>query len=307
VFFGTPAWAVPSLEALLASDIEVVAVVTNPDRPAGRGMKLTPSPVKLAALDAGLDVIQDRARAPELAERMAAFQPDVATVVAYGSILPGSLLAIPPKGFVNLHFSLLPAYRGAAPVQRSIMNGDVTTGVSVMVLTEGMDEGPVLARSEMAIDPDDTSGSLGEKLAHAGAPLLASALRGHLEGRIEPEPQDDSRATYAPKVTTDDARIDWSAAGADIRNLIRALDPEPGAWTTLQGTRVKVWRVTPIAHDGDVGPGEIVSSAPGEGTLAVGTGDGVLSLDVVQPATKRRMSGAEFARGARLTAARFEV
>jgi methionyl-tRNA formyltransferase len=306
VFFGTPAWAVPSLEALLASDIEVAAVVTNPDRPAGRGMKLTPSPVKLAALDAGLDVIQDRARAPELAERMTALAPDVATVVAYGSILPGSLLAIPPKGFVNLHFSLLPAYRGAAPVQRSIMNGDVATGVSVMVLTEGMDEGPVLARSEVTIDPDDTSGSLGEKLAHAGAPVLASALKAHLEGRIAPEDQDGSRATYAPKVTTDDARIDWNAAAADIRNLIRALDPEPGAWTTLQGTRVKVWRVTPSAYDGDVNPGEIVSAAPGD-TLAVGTGDGVVSLDVVQPATKRRMSGAEFARGARLTTARFEV
>lgn len=266
-------------------------------------MKLTPSPVKVAALDAGLDVIQDPARSPALAGRLTVLEPDVAIVVAYGSILPVSLLEIPPKGFVNLHFSLLPAYRGAAPVQRSIMNGDPVTGVSAMVLTEGMDEGPVLARSEMAISPEDTSATLGERLARVGADLLTTAIQDYLAGRIDPEPQDDSRATYAPKVTGDDARINWAAGAVEIRNLVRGLDPEPGAWTILRAGRVKVWRVTPTEHDGVLGPGELAAAGD---RLVVGTGAGMLSLDIVQPATKRRMSGAEFARGARLETARFD-
>lgn len=279
----------------MESDIEVAAVVTNPDRPAGRGMKLKPSPVKQAAQRAGLDLIQvAKARDPELHERLVALAPDVAVVVAYGSILPAALLEVPREGFVNLHFSLLPLYRGAAPVQRSIMNGDDTTGVSVMVLTEGMDEGPVIVRREEPIGPDDTSATVGARLAGTGAEVLVGALAGYLDGSLVPQPQDDAAATYAPKITTEDARIDWSADAGSIRDLVRALDPHPGAWTMLDGMRIKVLRV----HETDapvLSPGEIVASDD----LLVGTGSRPLALDVIQPATKKAMSGADFVRGAR--------
>ena len=258
-------------------------------------MKLKPSPVKEAAQRAGIDVIQvPKARDPELHERLLALGPDVAVVVAYGSILPAALLEVPRKGFVNLHFSLLPFYRGAAPVQRSIMNGDDTTGISVMVLTEGMDEGPVIVRREEPIAPDDTSATVGSRLAVMGAEVLVDALAGYLDGSLVPEPQDDVEATYAPKITTEDARIDWSADARSIRDLVRALDPHPGAWTTLDGLRLKVLQV----HEADapaLSPGEI--AAPEE--LVVGTASDPLVLDLIQPATKRAMSGADFVRGAR--------
>ncbi|HEY7875038.1 MAG TPA: methionyl-tRNA formyltransferase, partial [Actinomycetota bacterium] len=190
VFFGTPEWAVPSLTALVASGADIPAVVTNPDRPAGRGMKLQPSPVKRAALVAGLDVLQPAsAKDPDLAGALESTAPDVAVVVAYGKILPAALLEIPRKGFVNVHFSLLPAYRGAAPVQRALMDGLDRTGVSIMVLTEGMDEGPVLATEEIAVAPEETAGEVGERLAALGAEALVSALPGYLSGDLMPEPQ----------------------------------------------------------------------------------------------------------------------
>lgn len=279
----------------MGSDIEVAAVVTNPDRPAGRGMKLKPSPVKEAAQRAGLDVIQvAKARDPELHERLVALAPDVAVVVAYGSILPAALLEVPRKGFVNLHFSLLPLYRGAAPVQRSIMNGDDTTGVSVMVLTEGMDEGPVIVRREEPIAPDDTSATVGARLAVTGAEVLVDSLAGYLGGSLVPQPQDDAAATYAPKITTEDARIDWSADARSIRDLVRALDPQPGAWTTLDGQRIKVLKVHEVGAPA-LSPGEI-AAADG---LLVGTRSRPLALDQIQPATKKAMSGADFVRGMR--------
>jgi len=259
-------------------------------------MKLVGSPVKQAAEAAGIEVFQPpSARGPEMIERLTALAPDVAVVVAYGKILPGELLEVPAKGFVNLHFSLLPSYRGAAPVQRAIMNGDETTGVAVMVLTEGMDEGPVLALRQETIDPDDTSNSLGERLAAIGAPLLVETLGPYVRGEIEPVAQDDSLATYAGKISTEDARIDWSADARSIRDLVRALDPDPGAWTMLEGTRLKVLRAT-VADHPELPPGEI-ATGPG---LVVGTGSRPLLLEEVQPATKKRMSGADFARGARL-------
>jgi methionyl-tRNA formyltransferase len=261
-------------------------------------MKLAQSPVKQAALDAGIEVLQDSPRGPELAARLTSLAPDVATVVAYGRILPGAVLDIPPKGFVNLHFSLLPLYRGAAPVQRAIMNGDDVTGASVMVLTEGMDEGPVLARIEEPIDADDTSATLGARLSHLGAGVLVEAIQRYVAGSLEPVPQDDSAATYASKIGTDDARIDWTQTMKQIRDLVRALDPEPGAWSTLNGTRVKIFRVSSDDGAVDLAPGEVRAGPHG---LSVGTGDGALSLDEVQPATKRRMSGADLAHGARLS------
>ncbi len=259
-------------------------------------MKLTPSPVTRAARAAGLEVIQvGSARDPELRDRLVSIGPDVAVVVAYGKILPATLLEIPRKGFVNLHFSLLPLYRGAAPVQRSIMNGDHKTGVSVMVLTEGMDEGPVVARHEELIDPNDTSTTLGSRLAQVGADLLVNHLDGYVAGDIAPQPQDDAAATYAPKIVTDDARIDWTAEARAIHDLVRALDPDPGAWTTLDGSRLKVFSVSAV--DGPVlAPGEIAVADD----LLVGTGSHPVALVEVQPATKKKMRGADFARGARV-------
>ena len=271
------------------------AVVTNPDRPAGRGMRLQESPVKRAARESGVEVIQvPKARDPELAQRVTELEPDVATVVAYGSILPAALLGIPPKGFVNVHFSLLPRYRGAAPVQWAIRNGDETTGVSIMVLTEGMDEGPVLAMEEEPIRPDDSTGSLGERLAPIGAHLLVRTLPGYVRGDIDPIAQDPEAATYAPKLTTADARIDWTGGARQIHDLVRALDPEPGAWSIVDGTRLKVFRTS--LTDVPLEPGEILV----DGGLTVGTGEGALCLLEVQPAGKKKMTGEDFARGSRL-------
>ena len=295
VFFGTPGWAVPSLEALVASGAEVAAVVTNPDRPAGRGMKLQPSPVKRAALAAGLDVLQPAsARDPELSAALARIRPDVAVVVAYGRILPGALLAIPRKGFVNVHFSLLPAYRGAAPVQRALMDGVAVTGVSIMVLTEGMDEGPVLATADTAVDPDETAGEVGERLAAIGARLLIDVLSDYVAGALEPVPQDDGRATYAPKVTPEEARLQWTEPALAVANKVRALNPVPGAWTTLGGERVKLWRVR-AAPRTDLRPGEMLVAD----ALYAGAGDGAVTIEEAQVAGKKRMSGIEMARGLR--------
>jgi methionyl-tRNA formyltransferase len=297
VFFGTPRWAVPSLEALLASDIEVAAVVTNPDRPAGRGMEVRPSPVKERALRAGLEVVQpQRAKAPEFHDALGDLAPDVATVVAYGKILPASVLAIPRLGFVNLHFSLLPEYRGAAPVQHAVMDGRRVSGVSVMVLTQGMDEGPLLGATEERIRGDDTAGSLGDRLAAIGSTLLVDTLAAYGAGELGPAEQDHDRATYAPKITTEEAAIDWTQPSAVIRDKVRGLNPSPGAWTTLRGKRTKIWAARSSVEEG-LGPGELEVR---EGALLVGTGEGVLELIEVQLQSKRSMSGADATRGLRL-------
>ena len=286
----------PSLDALVASDAEVVAVVTNPDRPAGRGMELRPPPVKVRASALGLEVLQpETARDPAVAESLTSFGVDVAVVVAYGKILPVSLLEIPPRGFVNVHFSLLPAYRGAAPVQRAVMDGLTETGVSIMVLTEGMDEGPLLATEATAIGAEDTAGTVGDRLADVGAGLLVRSLPNYVAGTLEPREQDHARATYAPKLTTEEARIDWSRPAPRIVDHIRGLNPVPGAWSTLGGDRLKVWRVA-IAERTDLEPAELDA----DGGLTVGTGEGALELVDVQLRGKRRMSGAELARGLRL-------
>lgn len=286
----------PSLRALAESPIELAAVVTNPDKPAGRGMELRSSPVKEEALRAGLEVLQPRrAREPELEERLRELAPDVAVVVAYGSILPGSLLEVPRLGFVNLHFSLLPEYRGAAPVQRALIDGVAVTGVSVMVLTEGMDEGPVLATLQVAVEPDDTAGSLGERMAGIGAPLLVDTLARYAAGDLRPVEQDHDRATYAPKLSPEEARIDWDRPAESISNLVRGLNPAPGAWTELDGKRLKVWAVR--SAPGDLAPGAVAVEG---GALLAGTGSGALELADVQLAGKKRMTGGELARGLRL-------
>lgn len=298
VFFGTPVWAVPSLEALLDKGFEVAGVVTNPDRPAGRGYEVQASPVKEAALARDLPVWQPaKARDPELAERLTALELDACVVVAYGKILPASLLEIPRLGFVNVHFSLLPEYRGAAPVQRAVMDGREETGVSIMVLTEGMDEGPVLSRRAEKISSEDTAGSVGDRLAHVGADLLTETLRGYLAGSVQAHEQDHAAATYAPKLTTEEARIEWSEPSQRIRNKIRGLQPAPGAWTNFEGARMKIQRVSP-AEGRSLDPGALLVE---DEHLVVGTGEGRLVIDEAQLAGKRRMAGIEIARGLRLT------
>lgn len=288
----------PSLEALVASGIDVDAVVTNPDKPAGRGLELHASPVKEAAIRHGLEVVQPaRARDEDFIAWVRARAPDVASVVAYGKILPTDLLDIPKLGFVNVHFSLLPAYRGAAPVQRAIMNGDDETGVSIMVLTEGMDEGPVLARSTEPIADSDTTGTLGTRLATVGAPLLVNALESFASGETRPEPQDDSLATYAPKITNEEAFIDWSWPARRIRDHVRALDPSPGAATRLGQKLLKIWAIGPGPAGQSLGPGEI---GVNDGDIVVGTGDDAVTVRELQPAGKRRMAGSDYARGLRL-------
>jgi methionyl-tRNA formyltransferase len=286
---------VPSLQSLLAAGVDVAAVVTNPDKPYGRKRELKPPPVKEAALAAGLEVAQPRsARDEAFRDWLRELAPDVSTVVAYGKILPQELLDVPRRGFVNVHFSLLPLYRGAAPVQRALMDGRSHTGVSLMVLTAGMDEGPVLSAEEVEIEAGESAGTLGTRLAEVGARLLVDVLPRYVEGELEPVPQDDARATYAPKVTTDEARIAWSRPVSELDGFVRGLDPEPGAWTELGGARLKVFRLR--RADLGLGPGDVRS----DGGLFVGTGDGAAELLSVQPAGKRRMSGADLARGLHL-------
>jgi methionyl-tRNA formyltransferase len=294
-FFGTPEAAVPSLTAFLdAPDVEVAAVVTNPDRPSGRGHKLHAPPVKVAAGQAGVPVWQP-ARAREVLDDLRALQVDACAVVAYGSLLPPDVLAAGGAGFVNLHFSVLPAWRGAAPVQHSILAGDDESGVTCFVLEEGMDTGPVLLAERTPIGPDETAGELTARLAALGAPVLLAAVRGLVEGTIAPQPQDLEQATYAPKITPDDARLDWTADAEGLARAVRAFNPAPGAHTTFRGERLKVHRAVPVDQaDGEPGTVHLV-----DGSLVVACGDGGLRLDEVQPAGKPRMAGAAFVNGYR--------
>lgn len=298
VFFGTPEWAVPSLRALLDAGIDVRAVVTNPDRPAGRGMQLRASPVKEIALQAGLPVLQpQRLRDEEFVTALRDLAPDVAVVVAYGRILPLEVLEVPPLGFVNVHFSVLPEYRGAAPVQRAIIDGASDTGVTIIVLTEGMDEGPLLAERRVAIDPEDTAGTLGARLADVGAELLVETLPAYADGSVTAREQDHERATYAPKITDEDAHVQWDRSAGDIRNLIRGLNPDPGAWTTIGGKRVKVFGAQTVSDRSGLEPRRVTATKEG---LLVGTVDQPVLLTDVQVEGKRRMAGADAARGMRL-------
>ncbi|MDX1620205.1 MAG: methionyl-tRNA formyltransferase [Nitriliruptorales bacterium] len=291
-FWGTPAIAVPSLNAFVAApDFEVVAVVTNPDRPRGRSRDPKPPPVKLAARDNGLEVLQPN-RPAEIVEDLERLELDASAVVAYGAILPAAVLAASGSGFVNLHFSLLPRWRGAAPVQHAIREGDTVTGVTTFVLDEGMDTGPVLAREEVPIGNQETAGSLLDRLAAVGAPLLVESLRKWLAG-ADPTPQPTEGATIATKIGREDVAIDWSAPAAVVANLVRSANPAPGAHTTYQGDTLKVWRAVPV--DGEGQPGQIVDTTP-DGPV-VATGAGAVRLEELQPAGKARMGGGDFVNG----------
>ncbi len=293
VFLGTPAPAVPSLRAFVAADdVEVAAVITNPDRPSGRGHRLQPPPVKVTALEAGLDVWQPE-RPLDVRDRLRDLQVDACAVVAYGSILPQAVLDVGGAGFVNLHFSLLPAWRGAAPVPASILAGDVRTGVTCFRLDAGMDTGDVLLRHETLIAADETSGELTARLAVAGGPVLVQAVRGLVDGTLPLQPQDHAQATYAGKISPEDARLDLTGDAAQVDRMVRAYNPMPGAHTMLGDRRLKLHRVTPV--DGTGQAGHVIGHD--EGRPVVACGRGAVRLDEVQPAGKPRMDGAAFANG----------
>ncbi len=301
IFMGTPAFAVPALERLIADErFEVVAVVTQPDRPAGRGRREPlPSPVKQVALAHQIPVLQPRRlrNNPEAIAALQALQPDVIVVVAYGLILPKAVLEIPPYGCINVHASLLPKYRGADPIAPAILHGDSETGVTIMLMDEEMDHGPILAQRSIPIRPEDTRQSLAERLAEAGAELLLQTLPRWIAGEIEPQPQDHAAATYVRLLKKEDGEIDWHQPADYIARMIRAYDPWPGAYTYFKGRLLKILRARATDQQPTIGqPGEVIDTEDGLGVI---TGDGVLLLEKVQLAGKKAMDASEFARGQR--------
>jgi methionyl-tRNA formyltransferase len=293
VFAGTPEVAVPSLEALLASRHDVVAVLTRPDAPAGRGRRLTPSAVARRAEHEGLEVLKPpSARDPGFLDRLRELAPDSIPVVAYGALVPPAALGIPRHGWVNLHFSLLPAGRGAAPVQHAVLHGDDVTGATTFLLEEGLDTGPVFGTLTEPVRASDTSGDLLDRLARAGAGLLVATLDGIAEGSLEAREQPADGVSFAPKVQVDDARINWGDPAAAVDRQVRACTPFPGAWTTYDGERVKVGPVTPVEADIEPGRLEVTKSA-----VLVGTAVGAVRLGQVKPHGRRQMAAADWARG----------
>lgn len=307
VVAGTPSVALPSLDALIASDRhDVVAVLTRPDAPAGRGRRMTPSPVKQRALDAGIAVLTPpRPSDPEFLDQLRAIAPDCCPVIAYGAIVPSAALEIPPLGWVNLHFSILPAWRGAAPVQHALLAGDDVTGASTFQLEPGLDTGPVFGVMTTEIGAHDTAGQLLARLAEGGADLLTATLSGIEDGTVVAVPQPTEGVSLAPKLTAKDARVDWTAAAIVVDRRVRACTPAPGAWTRMRDRRVGLGPVRPLSEGADLGPGELQVS--GADSVVVGTGTGPVRLGEVRPEGKPAMTAAAWARGLRLSAGeRFE-
>ena len=302
VFMGTPEFAVPSLKGLLNSPDKVIAVVTQPDRPRGRGRKLQPPPVKVVAEQAGVEVLQPvKASSPDFIEKMRSLAPDFLVVAAYGQILKQELLDVPKIMPINVHGSLLPKYRGAAPIQWAILNGEKETGVTIMKMDAGMDTGPILLQKAIPIGEEESFGELYKRMAEVGAQLLLKAIEGLKRGEIIPVPQPEEGVTYAPFITKEMCLIDWSEPAWKISCLIRALDPAPGAYTFLEGKRLRLYK--PFLVNGDTAslngpPGTVLSAAPNG--LIVSTGKGVLGIREVQLAGKKRMDVSSFIQGRKI-------
>ena len=294
VFFGTPEFAVPSLEALLALDLTVVAVVTQPDRPRGRSHStLGAPPVKVLAQASNIPVVQpERPTGPDFLDQCRSFDADLGVVVAYGHILKPAVLETTRLGMINVHASVLPRWRGAAPIQWAIAHGDTTTGVTIMEMEAGLDSGPILLTRETPIGPTDTGGELTARLATLGADALTDAIGRFRDGTATFHPQDHSLATLAPKIGREVARIDWSRSAAEVANRMRGFDPVPGAWTTLAGRDLKCFRPRPVKGNGR--PGTALWLTP---ELVVATGTGAVAIGQVQPAGKARMDTDEWLRG----------
>jgi methionyl-tRNA formyltransferase len=296
VFMGTPEFAVPSLKALITAGAPILLVVTQPDRPKGRGRKLAAAPVKELALAHGLPVFQpERIGRLEAVGRIVELRPVCITVVAYGQLLPARLLEYPSLGAVNLHASLLPKYRGPAPIHRALINGEATTGVTTMLMDPGMDTGDILLCKEVAIGPEETAGSLYDRLAGEGALLLLQTLEHLQEGTLKPRAQDHSQSTYAPLLTAADARVNWQEAAVSICRRIRGLDPSPGAFTSWQGWRLKLFGCRALTIPAPARPGTVL--AIGAEGLQVATGEGAAVVKALQLEGRRRLSVPDFARG----------
>ena len=291
---GSPDFAVPVLQAL-AGAYPLAGVVTQPDRPAGRGLTLVPPPVKRTALELGLPVVQpEKLRTPEALAELRAWSPDLIVVAAFGQILRPAVLDLPRFGCLNVHASLLPRWRGAAPIQAALLAGDTETGVTIMKLDPGVDTGPTLSRRALPIGPDDTAGDLFERLAPLGAQLLLETLPGYLAGSLALQPQDAARATYAPMLKKEDGQLDFSRPADELARRVRAFQPWPGTWMRWSGGDLKVQRARP--GSGQAEPGATLVS---DGWPAVGTPDGILILEKVQAAGKKSLSGKDFLVGAR--------
>ncbi|GAB4123078.1 MAG: methionyl-tRNA formyltransferase [Acidobacteriota bacterium] len=308
VFLGTPEFALPTLQALLdCPDVELAGVITQPDRPAGRGRRLTPPPVKEAAVNAGVPVWQfERIRRnPEALEVLEQLHPDVGVVVAFGQILPPDFFGKPPHGMLNVHASILPKYRGAAPIVHALLNGERETGVSIMKIDAGMDTGGVLKVLRVPIEVETTAGELEATLSRRGAELLVEVLPDYIEGRLVPVPQDPEGASHAPMIRHDDARVDWSRSAWEIHNRIRAMNPNPGAYCYWRGQELKLWRSFPGPEVADLPehaqPGRIVIARDGQ--LGVLCGDGrLVTVTELQMPGRRRLSARDFINGMRLSA-----
>ncbi len=296
---GTPEFAVPSLESLLKSPHQVVGVVTQPDRPKGRGQDVVYSPIKLICLRDHIPYLQPtKMKDPVFLDALRAWQPDVIAVTAFGRILPPAVLSLPPRGCVNVHGSLLPKYRGAGPVQWAIIRGERETGITTMMMDEGMDTGAMLLQESIPIEPDDTAGTLAPKLAKIGGRLLVETLRQLEAGTLVPRQQDHTLATMAPILKKEDGQIDWAMSAADIRNRIRGLSPWPGAYTDCKGERWSLWLVAVHEGTATAPPGTVTNVT--KDAVDVATGEGTLRLKEIQPANSRRMTMAQYLAGHRL-------
>ncbi|WFE19946.1 methionyl-tRNA formyltransferase [Solwaraspora sp. WMMD937] len=303
VFAGTPAVAVPALDAIAASAHDLVAVVTRPDAPAGRGRRLVRSAVGAWADERGIEVLTpQRPREPEFLSRLTELAPDCVPVVAYGALVPPTALAIPTHGWINLHFSLLPAWRGAAPVQHAVLHGDEVTGASVFQLEEGLDTGPVFGTVTDQVGQTDTAGDLLQRLASSGAQLLVAVLDGIAAGTARAVPQPGDGVSLAPKLTVDDVRVRWTDPAFAVDRRVRAGTPAPGAWTTFRDERVKLGPVRPVPDGPELKPGEALAE---RNRLLVGTATVPVALGEVRAAGKKAMSAADWARGARITTGEF--
>ncbi|HEX2693308.1 MAG TPA: methionyl-tRNA formyltransferase [Gemmatimonadaceae bacterium] len=294
IFWGTPEFAAPALRALIGEGFEVAGVVTQPDKPQGRSRKIIPSPVKTIALEEEIPLFQPKnARDPQLVDKLRAIKPDISIVVAYGHIIPQTVIDLPAKGTLNIHASLLPLLRGAAPIQAAIRQGFTETGITIMRVVQALDAGPILLQAPTQIFEDETYGELRERLSELGALTLVEALALISVGEANETPQDDSRATFAPKITRETTRIDWNRSALEISRLIRASDPAPGAFTTTLKGEVKMFG--PKVLDGLRGkPGEVLKTT---GEVIIACGSDALRIAEVQPAGKQRMTSHEWVRG----------
>jgi methionyl-tRNA formyltransferase len=303
LFFGTPEFAVPTLEALTAAGRKPLLAVTQPDRPVGRGRKVQPPPVKVAAEGLGIPVEQpERVKAPEFLERVAALEPDVAVVVAFGQIFPQKLLDLPRHGCLNLHASLLPGYRGAAPIQAALAAGDGVTGVTSMVMEAGLDSGPMLLKEETAIGPRETAPELAARLAHLGGALMVRTLDALEAGTVKPEPQDDAAASYAPRIRKEDGRVRWSLSATRLYDRLRAFTPWPGLTAELEGAPLKIHAAVPLDRDPQgAPPGTFLGLEAGRAAVVCGDST-VLGLETVQRPGKKAQRAIDLVNGERLEA-----